>query len=242
MRNLRRLTSRYFLNQSIILHKRTSLKPNFSIGTESSQQRFLDSNDRSSVNKSLSTTSPEVDLFGLCKRFLELIPSKISTEQTELLSNYDNQEGEKGIDFSLVDRLFALLTVIENFENLFLNNKQILSIRDMLKEKNLELKNAPAFINNIRMRFNRAQQKLVSILKFSSQNFFRENTFSGELRGINLHSNLYYVDYSPSRGQNQVDQINSDPSSGEGKTHASRFSGGTPKAKVEKVGLTRSAF
>jgi hypothetical protein len=145
-----------------------------------------------------------VDLYSLSTKFLDLFPSKISSEQTELLSNFDNQEKETDMDITLVDRLFELLRIIENFESIFLSNKQILDIRDLLKEKKINMRNAPAYINNIRMRFNRAQQKLVSILKFSSQNFFKENTVSGDLKSTNLYSNLYYVDYSPSRAQNMA--------------------------------------
>lgn len=190
----------------------------------------------SSLNqKSILSNVVGVDLHDFSVKFLGLIPSKISTEQTELLSNYDNQEESPKINLALVDRLFSLLKIVENFESFFMSSKQILNIRDLLKEKKLDLKNAPNYINNIRMRFNRAQQKLVSILKFSSENFFREQTISGELKGTNLYSNLHYVDYSPSRAQNQADHADSDQSSRDQLLQTSQVQGFRLRTKIERV-------
>lgn len=148
-----------------------------------------------------------VDLHNLCLKFLEQFPSKISTEQTELLSNYDNVERETPFEQAMVTRLFSLLRIIDNVENVFLTNKQILTIRDTLKEKNIDLKDAPVYINNIRMRFNKAQQKLARILKFSSKNFFKDSTHSNEMNSSLLYAPLQFVDYSPSGAHSGVDKI-----------------------------------
>ena len=192
----------------------------------------------SSLNKeSILSNKISINLFEISENFLNLIPSEISTEQTELLSNYDHQEQEAKVDSSLIERLFSLLKIIENCESFFLSNNQILKIRDLLKEKKIDLKNSPNFINNIRIRFTRAQQKLVSILKFSSQNFFKEKTPSGGSKGLNLHSNIYYVDYSPSKAQNAQEILDSQNSENISKI---RFSPSPTKnkrsrSKIEKV-------
>ena len=75
------------------------------------------------------------------------------------------------------------------------------------KEKNIDLKDAPVYINNIRMRFNKAQQKLASILKFSSKNFFKDSTHSNEMNSSLLYAPLQFVDYSPSGAHSGVDKI-----------------------------------
>lgn len=190
----------------------------------------------SSLNqKSILSNAATVDLHDFSVKFLGLIPSKISTEQTELLSNYDNRDEPPRVDPALVDRLFSLLAIVENFEGFFMTGKQILGIRDLLKEKKLDLKSAPSYINNVRLRFNRAQQKLVSILKFSSENFFRQQTASGELAGSHLYSNLHYVDYSPSRAQNHTGQHESDASGAHLLQESPQIAGFRLRTRIERV-------
>ena len=128
---------------------------------------------------------------------------------TDTLENYQFNNTE------MTERLINLLALVEGVESFFLDQKEILQIRDCLKEKQIDLKKAPAYIYNLRKAFSRANAKLVSLIKMSSKDpkkYMIQTEGNSNRTHINIYSNMFNVNYS--RTSNVKDILNNNNNKG----------------------------
>ena len=137
------------------------------------------------------------DLFELVLDFIN--PIQNSNETTAISMTQERKIINNSLYFSpeLVDRLMFLLTLVEPYENIFFEQSQILRMRDTFKDKKIDLKRAPGYINNLRRAFSRANIKLATLLKFSSANMvnYTPSNDSSSMNCHNVYSKVFQVDY-----------------------------------------------
>ena len=138
------------------------------------------------MNKNIMVYKPNMYHFSM--RLVEFF----SSLDTDLKSPFIKQ---------IKNRFFCLLRSLENHEHIFFTHKQILLIREGLKNSGVDMTNAPSFLKNIRLALSRANMKLASLLKFSGTNVLNSlmTTDTSSSNYHNIYSKNFLVDYSPTK-------------------------------------------